>query len=154
MSPSTWIWTLLGIDDDDRNLFAAATWNIGERWVLRLDAFGFHNDGSRVANRDFEYGDTVVNIGANVDGKLDLDIYMLNLGYRFVDRERWELGAGLGAHYISLDYRFGATVNAQGGARGHWWKRTAKSSSPCPTYTYGAAIVCRTRCGSLSTAAG
>ncbi len=105
----------LGIDEDDRNLFAAATWNIGDRWVLRLDAFGFHNDGGRVANRDFEYDDTVVNVGASVEGKLDIEIYMLNLGYRFIDRENWELGAGIGAHYISLDYGFRARVFTSGG---------------------------------------
>jgi hypothetical protein len=104
----------VGINDDDQNLFAGVTWNIGDRWALRLDAFGFHNDGTRVANVDFEYGDTAVSIGSRVDGKLDLDIYMLNLGYRFIDRDRWEFGAGAGVHYISLDYGFRTSVEVQG----------------------------------------
>jgi len=105
----------LVIDDGEHNLFAAASLNIGDRWVLRLDAFGFHNDGGRVANRDFEYDDTVANFGASVEGKLDIDIYMLNLGYRFIDRENWGLGAGIGAHYVSLDYGFRARISTSGG---------------------------------------
>ena len=106
----------VGINDDDRNLFASAIWNIADRWVLRLDAFGFHNDGARVADRDFQFDETVVSKGARVEGELDLEIYMMNFGYRFIDRERWELGAGLGVHYISLDYAFRAGVGTPGGS--------------------------------------
>jgi hypothetical protein len=128
----------LGIDDADRNLFAAATWNIGERWSLRFDAFGFHNDGGRVANRDFEYDDTVVNVGASVEGKLDINIYMLNLGYRFIDRERWELGAGLGAHYVSLDYGFRARVITSGGIELAPLQEDSKEQFPVPNvYVWG-----------------
>ncbi|MEZ5559775.1 MAG: hypothetical protein R3E86_14685 [Pseudomonadales bacterium] len=104
----------LGADDADKSFIGSVLWNMGDRWVLRLDTFGFNSSGANIAERDFTYDDTTVTVGMRVEGGLDIDIYMVNLGYRFIDNEQWEMGAGLGVHYIRLDFAFEATLSANG----------------------------------------
>lgn len=104
----------VGIDTKDESFIGSLTWNMGNRWVLRFDTFGFDSSGTRTSARDFVYDDTTVTVGMQLQGGLDLEIYMLNLGYRFIDTDRWDVGAGLGAHYIRLDFGFEATLSANG----------------------------------------
>lgn len=104
----------IGIDTKDESFIGSFTWNMGDRWVLRFDTFGFDSSGSRTSTRDFTYDDTTVTIGTSLEGGVDLEIYMLNIGYRIIDTDRWDVGAGLGAHYIRLDFGFEATLSANG----------------------------------------
>jgi hypothetical protein len=101
----------LGIGSSGGRFFASASWHVSDRWVLQFDTFGFDNDGRRLRQVEVGVGDLVIGTEALLEGWLELDLYVLNLGYRLHRAGGFEAGAGAGVHFIDLNYGLSATLD-------------------------------------------
>ncbi|MFU8817548.1 MAG: hypothetical protein ACNA7W_19555 [Pseudomonadales bacterium] len=100
----------LGIERGSGRFFASLSWYLTERWVLQLDTFGFDNDGGRPGELAVDLGGRTITTDVALDGWLEVDLYALNVGYRLHQAGGFELGAGVGVHYVDLDYGLAATL--------------------------------------------
>jgi hypothetical protein len=100
----------LGIDGGGPRFFASGIWRLTDRWMLRFDTFGFDDRGARDGRLQIDVGGIDLEVGVTLEGALELDLYVLNLGYRLFERDGFEIGVGAGVHYVSLDYRAAATL--------------------------------------------
>ena len=104
----------LDLDENQISPIAGAIFNFGERWSLRLDYFGFHDDAKKTAEFDFEFEDLIVPVGARTDSSLDLDVYAASLAYSFIHCNRAKFGVGAGVHAVDFDLEISAKVTVAG----------------------------------------
>jgi hypothetical protein len=100
----------LGLDQTEWAYTFGAKINITKRLVLSLDYFGYHQDATRKADFAFNYEDAVIDVGARVDSNLDMDVYVVNLGYALVHTDRVRFGLGFGAHVADLSLKISGKV--------------------------------------------
>lgn len=101
----------LDADDDDTNLYVATGWRFAKRWLATFEFVPYETDGSRTANYNFNFGDLVVAGNANVRTDGEIDIYIAQLIFFPIQRERYEIGLGIGAYVADLEYEISATLN-------------------------------------------
>ena len=104
----------LGLDEDAVTPVFGALYNISEKWALRFDYFGYHEDGKNTAEFDFNFDDETVVIGAKLDSSIDLDVYVLNLAYNFYSSDRGRFGLGVGVHLADFDLEVSSTITVSG----------------------------------------
>lgn len=104
----------LGIDDDLVVPVGELRWRITDRWRLEGLYFGLDESGSQIFKRRVEWGDLDFSAGAKVKSKVKTDIWRALLGYSFVKRDRWELGAGLGLHWLSFEAKLTGQASLNG----------------------------------------
>ena len=95
----------LGLNENEVSPIVGAIINFGRKWTLRLDYFGYHDDGKKTADFSFDFDDVHFPLGARLDSSLDLDLYVANLSYNFIHSERARLGVGLGVHVADIDLK-------------------------------------------------
>lgn len=91
-----------------------ALFNFGRRWNLRFDYYGYHEKATSRSEFDFNFGDLTIPVDAVVDSKIDLDVYVVNLGFNIINTERARFGVGVGAHLADIDLKLSATVTVEG----------------------------------------
>ena len=106
--------TELGIDDDVVVPVGSLRWRITDRWRLEGLYFGMDEKGSRVIDERIEWGDLDFGVGAEVDSKVKTDVWRALIGYSFVKNDRWELGAGLGIHWLNFEARLSGRASVDG----------------------------------------
>ena len=99
----------LGLDEKAVSPIIGGVINFGRRWTLRLDYFGYHDNGKSTAETEFDFDDITFPVGARLDTSIDIDIYAVNLSYNFISTERARLGVGLGVHAADLDLEVSGT---------------------------------------------
>lgn len=104
----------LGLDENPVSPVAGVIFKFGKRWNLRLDYFGFNENGKRTADFSFNFGDLVVPIGARLDSSLNLNIYVVNLSYDFIYTEKARFGLGFGVHTADIDLDVSGRVTVAG----------------------------------------
>ena len=104
----------LGLNENEVSPIVGGIINFGREWTLRLDYFGYHDDGKNTADFSFDYNDVAFPIGAHLDSSFDLDVYVANLSYNFIHSERTRLGVGLGVHAANIDMNISGKVTAPG----------------------------------------
>lgn len=104
----------LGLDQTEWAYTFGAKINITKRLILNLDYFGYHQDATRKADFAFNYEDAVIDVGARVDSNLDMDVYVVNLGYAIVYTDRVRFGLGLGTHVADLSLKISGKVRVNG----------------------------------------
>ena len=88
----------LDLKANSKSIALGAIVNFGNRWNLRLDYYGYHDDATNTAEFDFNFDDVIIPVGARIDSSLDLDVYAVSLSYDIIHRERARFGVGVGAH--------------------------------------------------------
>jgi hypothetical protein len=88
----------VGLDEHKITYQLAAILRLAKRWSLRFDYFRYHDSDKKTAEFDFNYDDEVFPSGARLDTEIDLDIYVLNLGFSIIHTERTRIGFGVGTH--------------------------------------------------------
>jgi opacity protein-like surface antigen len=106
--------TDLGIDDDVVVPVGSLRWRITDRWRLEGLYFGLDEKGSQVIDERIEWGDLDFAVGAQVDAKVKTDVWRALIGYSFVKNDRWELGAGLGIHWLNAEARLSGQASVDG----------------------------------------
>jgi hypothetical protein len=108
-SPTLGVGTEVDLESDfdvDDRLFLGrmdAEWRFGKRHSLDFSIFNLAREGTRVIDRQIQIGDVVFPINAEVTNESDQLVVKLAYRYAFLNRERWHVGASLGAHAIDWD---------------------------------------------------
>jgi len=102
----------LGLDEDEVSIIAGGIINFGRKWTLRLDYFGYHDDGDQTAEFDFDFEDAHITVGAHIESSLDLDVYVANLSYNLIHTDQARFGVGLGVHLADIDIEVSGTATA------------------------------------------
>jgi hypothetical protein len=76
-------------------------WRMSEndKHVLRLMAFNFSRENSRVIDQDIQWGDYHFAADGTVDAEFSFDVIELAYEYEFLKRDNYEIGASFGVHY-------------------------------------------------------
>ncbi len=100
------------LDLTDRKTLPAFTAGarIGQRWSLVGEYYGLDRSGSTSANRDITFDDVTYPSGATISSSFDTKVYRAVVGYAFLQRDNFELGAALGLHVT----QFKVTLQGQG----------------------------------------
>lgn len=104
----------LGLDDNLVTPAFGAHFNFGKKWTMRLDYFGYHDDANNTAEFDFDFGNGIFPIGAELYSNLDLDVYVINLAYNLYSTERGKFGVGLGVHLADIDIKVSSQIKVDG----------------------------------------
>ncbi len=104
-----------GLDDGEWRLWLAGRLRLGQRWRLDASYMNIDNDSSGQGALDFNFGDLIIPVDADVATSLEADIYLVNLGFAIVRTPRVEIGLGLGAHVFDASANVSATLDTNTG---------------------------------------
>lgn len=93
----------LGLDDAELIPQAEITLLPGKHHLVRLSGFSTRRTASTIIDEDIVFDDEVYEAGERVDSELDLAMFGLTYGYRFLVRNRGELTATIGVQIASVD---------------------------------------------------
>lgn len=107
----------LGMDDNASTVWAGVTWQWADKWGASLSYSSFSTDGTETATEDGNFGDIEWTADAELDSEFDLDLYIFEVHWDFINTERSHLGVGLGLHVAdissSIQFTLTGTVNGQ-----------------------------------------
>ena len=83
---------------------------LGSRFRVELEWYQLNRTATTVLAKEIVWDDTTYRAGANVDSKFKTTIYRGAIGYSFIKRPTWEVGADIGLHATN----FFASVEGQG----------------------------------------
>lgn len=91
--------------EDDLDLSASKTlpafelgWRINDDWVLQGQYYSLGRRTSATLDREIIVGDTVYPVNGSVAAGFDSDVYRLTIGNLLIQREKLEVGVGIGLH--------------------------------------------------------
>ncbi|MDX2479202.1 MAG: hypothetical protein QNK24_02565 [Desulfuromusa sp.] len=128
----------LDLEDDEVTYFLGANIRMGERWRLHTDYFRYSDDATQTANKDFEFDDLIVNVGARVESSLSFDLYIVNLSYDLYKSERANFGVGIGAHIVDFSLDVSSTITVDDGSTG-FLREEENLTAPLPNLFAGGA---------------
>jgi hypothetical protein len=93
----------LGLDDFQLLPQAELTLLPGERHLVRLSAFAMHRSANKLIEREISFDDEDYVVGERVDSLLNLTMFGLTYGYRFVVHRRGVLSATFGVQIADVE---------------------------------------------------
>jgi hypothetical protein len=87
-----------------------ARWRFGERWRLEAEYFQLNRSGSKVLDRDIQWGENVYPVNTSVQSKFDFSDLRVSVGYSFFRTRDKEFGVGLGLHVAAYDVALSANA--------------------------------------------
>jgi hypothetical protein len=93
----------LGLDENELLAQAELTLLPGERHLVRLSALSSRRSAQTVILRQIRFEDDVYNSGERVDSEMNLALFGLTYGYRFLVQDRAELTGTFGIQIASFD---------------------------------------------------
>ena len=93
----------LGLDDFQLLPQVELTLLPGERHLVRLSAFAMHRSADKFIEREISFDNEDYEIGERVDSLLNLTMFGLTYGYRFVVHRRGELSATFGLQIADVE---------------------------------------------------
>jgi hypothetical protein len=94
----------LGLEDSKSVLWGGFNWRMANRHTLELEAFQLNRSGIVGAITDsFQIGNSILQVGAQVETEFDLGIARLTYGFSFVKDEKKEAVVKGGIHWASVD---------------------------------------------------
>ncbi|OHT20601.1 outer membrane beta-barrel protein [Edaphosphingomonas haloaromaticamans] len=78
---------------------------LGSNFSIGGEYYSLSRKGSNVISRDIVFDDITYPASARVSTKFSTDVYRLTLGYAFIRKENFELGAALGLHATRFKVR-------------------------------------------------
>jgi hypothetical protein len=101
----------LDMDTDATNLWLGFNWQFADSWSLSGSYSSFEGDGSSVASEDGNFDDIEWSANAVLDSELDLEFFIIDLGWDFINTGRSHLGVGVGLHVSDVRTALSATVS-------------------------------------------
>ena len=92
-----------GMPDKVRQLRAEFTIRMRERSRLRVGALDLSRQGSAVINQQIRFGNQVYQAGERVNSTFDFRMFDFTYTYSFIRNDRFELGPGLGLHFVQTE---------------------------------------------------
>lgn len=93
----------LGLEDFELMPTAEITLLPGNRHLIRLSGFSSRRSASTIVDQEIFFDDEVFEPGERVDSELNLTMFGLTYGYRFLVRDRGELTGTFGIQVASVD---------------------------------------------------
>jgi len=116
----------LGLDDQRTLIEAEITFLPGERHLLRLSGTSTRRSETTTLNKTITIEDDTFVINDVVSSKLDLTLFGLTYGYRFLKRERYELVGTFAIQIAEVD------TNITGGSTGRNEQDAEDGVAPVP----------------------
>ena len=122
----------LGFDSDVFTGRADFDWRLGERHHIIGSWYGIERGTSFDIDEEISFDDVVFQVGANLQGLMDLDV--IRLGYRYdVWRDRrTEVGVSIGAHTMLVDFQLSGVAEVDGMGPPVDATRSARAAAPLP----------------------
>jgi len=89
------------------------SFHFGRRHGIFFSLYDIGRDGSRITERDIQFGDEFFPAGSEVVSEFNQDIIKLAYGYQFLDKPRLDMSASFGLHTM----RFDTTLRSLDGSR-------------------------------------
>lgn len=93
----------LGLEDAELMLQAEITLLPGKHHLLRFSSLSTRRSASALIDREIFFDDQVYEPGERVDSELNLKLFGLTYGYRFIARERAELTGTFGVQIAAVE---------------------------------------------------
>ncbi len=93
----------LGLEDSELLPQAEITLLPGEHHLVRLSGFSTRRSASHIIDKQIVFDDEVYRANERVDSELNLQMFGLTYGYRFIVHDRGELTATLGIQIADVD---------------------------------------------------
>ncbi len=100
----------LGLDDNQILPAFELGWRIDDDWVLQGQYYGLSRRASAALDRELTVGETTYPVSARVGAGFDSDVYRFTINNLVFQRNRFELGLGVGLHATD----FNVFVEGQG----------------------------------------
>ena len=89
-------------NDNEKTLFLNFNWRFARMWTLTAEYFSVKNGISRNIDEQIEWNDQIYNGGAGVTLGMNVHMTRILIGRTITKGLKHELGAGLGAHVLSV----------------------------------------------------
>jgi hypothetical protein len=84
-------------------------YRFNDKHSLNFSWYALRFNGSRVLDRDIQWGDQIFPVNAQVNSELKFDVYKLSYQYSVYNNDKVELGASFGLHIIHASAGITAT---------------------------------------------
>ena len=105
---------------------------LGERWRLQLEYYRINRDGTKMLDRQIDWGDTSFPVGVTLETKLDSAVYRFTGGYSFYKAPNAEAGVGFGFHVTDFKTQLSGQGTGALGASG-FQREIQNTLVPLPT---------------------
>jgi hypothetical protein len=95
--------SVLGLSKNKFQPRFAFTWRPGSRHELELGYLFVRRDASNTVNKDFTFRDSTYQVGRRIDSRFNSDQLFLNYRFAFWNREKSQVGMGVGVGALFLD---------------------------------------------------
>lgn len=92
----------LEMDTEATTLWVGFGWQFADSWGISGSFSSFDGEGSAIAMEDGNYGDIEWSVNAALDSELDMDLYIIDLHWDFINTGRSHLGVGVGLHVADM----------------------------------------------------
>jgi len=107
----------LGLDDKASTVYAGVSWQFFDSWGIDVSYSSFDSNGSETATESGNFGDIEWDANATLKSNYDLDLYIIDLHWDFINTGQTHAGLGLGLHIADIntgiDFTLTGTVNGQ-----------------------------------------
>lgn len=100
----------LGLDDDSSTIWAGVDWQFADSWGLGFSYSSYNSDGDVDASEDGNFGDIEWTAAATLESDFDLDLYILDVKWDFINNGKTHMGIGLGLHIADMSAGIGFTL--------------------------------------------
>jgi len=100
----------LGFKTDDSVFRFDGRWRMTEHQALEFAYFTMDRSSHKAIDHEIEWEDYVFNVGVELSGQFDVDVYKIQYRYYFIEKENYEIGAGAGLSI--MDFSFGLSGEA------------------------------------------
>jgi len=121
----------LDLADRKGTPYLALGMRLGEKWRMEFEYYKLDRSGSKVLDRDIDWGDVTYPVGIEIESQFNTTVYRLTGGYSFHKTATSEAGIGFGFHVTDFE----TSLSGQGlGPGGLAFQREARDALvPLPT---------------------
>jgi hypothetical protein len=122
----------LGLADNKTLPAVELGWRINDDWVLQGQYYSLGRRTDATLDRDIVIGDTVYPVNGTVGAGFDSDVYRFTIGNLLIQREKLEIGLGIGLHGTDFSI-FIEGDGAVAGEPGRFRREGRSIFAPLPT---------------------
>lgn len=100
----------LDMDTDATTAWFGFNWQFTDNWGLSVSYTNFESDGVVMASEDGNFNEIEWSVNATLDSNLDMELYIVDLNWDFINNGRTHFGVGLGLHIADMKAGIGAIV--------------------------------------------
>ncbi|KRA83890.1 hypothetical protein [Altererythrobacter sp. Root672] len=123
----------LNFDDDEILPSFSAGARLGGGFQAGVDYYALNRDSTATLARDITINDVTYPVSASVTGSFKTNIYRFTIGWAFVRKDNFELGAAIGAHVTDISFGIEGQGTTPGGTTVTAQRRQQDVLAPLPT---------------------